>query len=60
MSPMKHCPLHRGALIHSMIQGESEGRESTTEQSLGENVAELVGWAYRGAHETTNQWKGFT
>ena len=36
------------------------GRETTTEQSLGKNVAELVGWAYRGAHETSNQWKGFT
>ena len=36
------------------------GRESTTEQSLGENTAELVGWAYRGTHETSNQWIGFT
>ena len=25
---------------------ESKGRESTTEQSLGENAAELVGWDY--------------
>jgi len=40
--------------------GESEGRESTTEQSLGGNAAELVGWAYRGTHETSNQWTGFT
>ena len=39
---------------------ESEARESTTEQSLGGNAAELVGWAYRGTHETSNQWIGFT
>ena len=38
----------------------SKGRESTTEQSLGGNAAELVGWAYRGTHETSNQWTGFT
>jgi len=38
----------------------SEARESTTEQSLGGNAAELVGWAYRGTHETSNQWTGFT
>ena len=30
---------------------ESKGRESTTEQSLGENVAELVVWPYLGTHE---------
>jgi len=36
------------------------GRESTTEQSLGGNAAELVGWAYRGTQETSNQWIGCT
>ena len=29
-------------------------RESTTEQSLGENKAELVDWAYLGTHEISN------
>ena len=38
----------------------SKARESTTEQSLGGNAAELVGWAYHGTHETSNQWIGFT
>jgi len=31
-----------------------QGREFTIEQSLGGNAAELVGWAYRGTHETSN------
>jgi hypothetical protein len=39
---------------------DTDARESTTEQSLGGNAAELVGWAYRGTHETSNQWIGFT
>ena len=43
-----------------MIQLEAKGRESTTEQSLGRNAAELVDWAYRGTHETSKQWSGFT
>ena len=43
-----------------MIQLEAKGREYTTEQSLGGSVAELVAWAYRGTHETSNQWIGFT
>jgi hypothetical protein len=43
-----------------MIQLEAKGREFTTEQSLGGNAAELVGWAYRGTHETSNQWIGLT
>jgi hypothetical protein len=42
------------------ITYERKGREFTTEQSLGGNAAELVGWAYRGTHETSNQWIGFT
>lgn len=42
------------------LKGDRMGRESTTEQSLGGNAAELVGWAYRGTHETSNQWTGFT
>ena len=42
------------------ITYDRRGRESTTEQSLGGNAAELVGWAYRGTHETSNQWTGFT
>jgi len=29
-------------------------RESTTEQSLGENKAELVVWAYLGTHKISN------
>ena len=33
---------------------ERKGRESTTEQSLGENKAELVVWAYLGTHEISN------
>jgi len=41
------------------IRGNRKGRESTTEQSLGGNVAELVGWAYQGTHETSSQWIGF-
>ena len=43
-----------------LIQSEAKGREYTTEQSLGWNAAELVGWAYRGTHETSNQWIGLT
>ena len=38
---------------------ESKGRESITARSLGGNAAELVDWAYRGTHETSNQWIGF-
>ncbi|MBT6440653.1 MAG: hypothetical protein HOK72_13175 [Flavobacteriales bacterium] len=41
-----------------MIQHEAKGRESTTARSLGGNAAELVDWAYRGTHETSNQWIG--
>jgi hypothetical protein len=41
------------------ITGDRMGRESTTEQSVGENATGLVGWAYRGTHETSSQWIGF-
>ena len=37
-----------------MIHLEAKGRESTTEQSLGKNVAELVVWACLGTHEISN------
>ena len=37
-----------------MIHVEAKGRESTTEQSLGENKAELVVWAYLGTHKISN------
>ena len=47
-------------LSRADLESESKGREFTTEQSLGGNAAELVGWAYRGTHETSNQWIGFT
>ena len=33
---------------------EHMGRESTTEQSLGVNKAELVVWAYLGTHKISN------
>ena len=48
------------ATVPHPIRGNRKGRESTTEQSLGGNAAELVGWAYRGTHETSNQWIGVT
>ncbi len=34
-----------------LTQNEREGRESTTEQSLGGNAADLVGWASQDTHE---------
>ena len=37
-----------------MIQLAAKGRESTTEQSLGGNAAEVVVWVYLGTHEISN------
>ena len=42
-----------GPSNHAIVY-ERKGRESTTEQSLGKNVAELVVWACLGTHEISN------
>jgi len=47
-------------IVTVVLQYRVFARESTTAQSLGGNAAELVDWAYRWTHETSNQWIGFT
>jgi len=36
------------------VENSRVGRESTTEQSLGGNAADLVGWASQDTHGNSN------